>query len=102
MRIERVEAAAAFFAGQVLAVNADGPARFGDVVVGLDDMDDAFAEGQRVFDAAGDARAGIGADDDAVDDDFDRVLSATVDRRRLLERVRFAVDSHADVAAAAE
>ena len=102
VRVERVEAAAAFFAGQVLAVDADGPARLGDVVVGLGDVDDAFAEGECVFDAAGDARAGVGADDDAVDDDFDRVLAAAVDRGRLVERVRFAVDAHADVAAAAE
>ena len=32
MRVERIEAAAAFFAGQVLAVNAYGPARFRHVI----------------------------------------------------------------------
>ena len=98
VRIERVEAAAAFFAGQVLAVNAHRPARLGHVVVRMGDVHHAFAQRERVLDAAGDARAGIGPHDDAVDDHFDRVLAAAVDRRRLVERMRFAVDPHADVA----
>ena len=102
VRIERVEAAAAFFAGQVLAVNADGPARLGDVVVWDGRRGPRLCPGRVRFRCCRRCASGHRAGRDAVDDHFDRVLAAAVDRRRLLERMRFAVDAHADVAAAAE
>src|SRR4051812_5413242 len=102
MRVERIEAAAAFFASKMLAVDAHGPADFGQTVIGMGNMDDTLAHCKRIFNTAGDTRTSVCTNGDAVNNHFDRVLTTTVDRWRLIERVRFAIDTYAHVAAAAE
>ncbi len=79
VRLERLETAAALVAGEMLAVDSNLPARLGHIVVWIRDVHHAFAKRERVFDAAGDAGAGVGPNDDAVDHDFDNVLAAAVD-----------------------
>ena len=87
VRRERLEAAAATVAGEMLAVNLGPPVRLGHVVGRIGDVQHALAQRQRVLDAAGDARAGVGPNDDAVDHHFDQVLAAAIDRRRLVDRI---------------
>ena len=97
VRRESLEAAAALVAGIVLAVNLGAPLGFGHVVFGIGDVHHALAERQRRFDGLGDAAAGFGLNAHAIDDDFDQVLAAAIDLRRLVDRVRLAVDAHPDV-----
>src|SRR3954470_1318939 len=102
MRVERIETAATFFAREMLAVNAHLPTRLGYVVIRMRDVHDTLAECERVFDAAGDTRAGVWPNDDTVDDDFNIVLAAAIDRRCFRKLVRFTINAHADVAGSAQ
>ena len=102
VRRQRLKTASAAFAGQVLAVRADRPTGLGHVVQDLCDADHTFAQRQRILDAVGNPRPGVGADDDPIDDDFDVVLATAVNLGRRLERVRDAVDADPDVASRAD
>ena len=63
--------------------------------VGRVDIGETVGELQRGFEAFGQARRGVGADDEAVDDDLDVVLVLLVERRRLVDLMDRAVDAHA-------
>ena len=86
----------------MLAVNLDRPSRFGHVVARLGHVQHAAALSQGILDAARDAAAAVAPNDHAVDHHFDVMLPLAVDLRRLVERVRLAIDPHADVAGGAE
>ncbi len=98
VRRERLETPPATIAHKMLTVGLGGPLRLGHVVAGIDHAEHAAAQRQRVFHAAGDTRAGVGANRHAVDYHFDVVLAPSVDRRRLVDGVGLAVDADADVA----
>src|SRR4029453_9305297 len=102
MRRQWLEAAAALTAGEVLAVDDRFPAVLGHVLLHAGDVHDAFAEGERVFDGAGDSRSGVSLDNHAVDDDLNLVLAAAIDRGHFVERVARAVDADAVVTGGAK
>jgi len=62
------------------------------------DSDETACELQRGGDGLFEARGDTRFDEQAVDDDFDGVILALINDRKLVEREEFAVDSNANVA----
>jgi hypothetical protein len=94
MRIERLEAAAALVAREVLAEALDLPLRLLARLIDVGDVHHPFAKFQGGLDGVGQpAPLGL-ADDHSVNDHFHRVLAAMVDLRRVVHGVRLAVDAH--------
>ena len=87
-----LETAAAIAASQMLAMRDNGPTRLGDIVAGTGNLQNAFAERQRLFDTLGDPRAGLLLYGDAIDNDGDIVLTPAIDDRRRVDGVCLAVD----------
>ena len=79
VRRERLEAPPATVADEVLAVRFHWPARLRHVVARMRHAQHAAPQRQGVLDAAGDPRAGVGADRHAVDHHLDVVLPPAVD-----------------------
>src|SRR5207244_4190872 len=79
VRIERLEAAAAAVAGEVLAVAIDAPGCLVARVVHVGDMHHPAAQLQGSLHRVGEAATLSLADDEAIDDDLDLVLAAMVD-----------------------
>ena len=98
MRRKRLEAPPATVADEVLAVRFHRPLRLGHVVAGIDHAQHAAAQRQGVFHAAGDPRAGVGANRHAIDHHLDVVLPPPVDLRRLVDGVGLPVDANPHVA----
>ena len=94
VRRELFEAAAALMAGEMQAVAVDNPFFFGDRIVDAGDEDRPAAQIEGRLDRAGDSRAGLGIDGDAVDDDLDGVLATAIDLRHVFEPIHLAVDPH--------
>ncbi len=99
-------------AGHIEAEGARFKLRNGNAAVGTSEFfgksvflaaDDGHGdEAVRQFERGGDglleARGDALLDEQAIDDDFDGVVLALVDDREIVERKKFAVDPHADVA----
>ena len=94
---QRLERTTTGIAHEVLAVDVDGPVRFGTVAVGEAQVKNALAQRQGVFDAFRDAAPGVGPYDDSIDDDLDLMPPATVDRRSLVEGIGLSVNANADI-----
>jgi hypothetical protein len=95
MRIERLEAAAALIAGEVLAVAIDLPLRLLARVVDMSDVHHALAEVERGFDGLRESAALVLAHDETIDHDLDQMLAAMIDRGRRIDVERLAIDAHA-------
>ncbi len=98
MRRKRLETPPATLAGEMLAVYRRGPGGFGLIVAGISDVHHAFSKCKRVFHAAGDARAGVGPDGQAIDKHLDVVFAAPVDGRGIVQRISLPVHAHSDIA----
>src|SRR5262249_20331939 len=101
MRVERLKAAPALLAHQVLAETLDLPVRLVARLIHADDMDHALAQVKRRLDRIGEPAALSASHDGPVHDHLDDVLAAMIDVRRLLDVVRPAIHAHAQKPAAA-
>src|SRR5207245_2347643 len=93
---QRLETTAATVAGEMLAEALHFPLGLRPVVVHASDVQHTAAEVQTGLDGIRHAAPLIRAHDQTVDNDFDLVLAAVVDRRRFFDRVGPAVHTHAD------
>ena len=84
----------------MLAMLDDLPVLLRDIVRRLGNVDHAFADRQRRFDAVGDPRARRLFDRDAIDDDFDRMARAAIERRHFIDSVSHIVYANTDKAVA--
>src|SRR5579872_4289891 len=100
MRVERLKAAPALVAHEMLTVALDAPLRFRFRVIDVRDVQHATAQVQSRFDRIGDARPLIGPHHDAIHDNLDEMLAPMVNRRRFLDAVRFAINAQPHEAAA--
>ena len=98
VRRQLLEAASAAIAGKMLAVISVRHCDSGTSSTGYATCRTPVPSDQGVLDAVGYARSPLGTDRDPIDDHFDRMLAAAIDRRRLVDRVRLPVDAHPQIA----
>src|ERR1019366_7697685 len=101
MRSQWVEAATTLLTYKMLAVTIDLPLRFLACVIDMRDVHDPPSQIECHLDRLRKSAPLALSHDQAVDHDFDRMLAAMVDARRLADLERFAIDAHAHKPAAA-
>ncbi len=95
VRRERLEAAPARLTNAMLAVRFHAPIRFAHLVLRIGDMHHALSHRERGLDTFRDPSPRLGPHRDPVNHDFHPVLAATIDRGRIVQHQRLAVQSHA-------
>src|SRR5262249_40363941 len=101
MRVQLLETAPAFLAGQKLAKPLYLPVRFVAIRIDMSHMHDPAAQIEGGFDRIRNSAPLFGIDRDAINDYLDVVFAAMVDRWRLVHAVRLAVHAKAHETAAA-
>src|SRR5262249_6534261 len=101
MRVERLEAAAALLAHQVLAEALDLPVRLFARLIHAHDMHNTLAQVEGRLDRIGKPAALAAAHYRPVHHHLDHVFAAVIDARRPLDVVGLAIHAHAQEAAAA-